>query len=236
MELETTDVVHIKDKDTQDLHKMCTTKKFIWDSKRKKKRFCYGSGGKWHERRLQYPAWGKNYFKCPKMNYFSSQCQNEQQETLSKNTQEPDTFDISMFMTSSGTLKPISWKLELNEITCEKEIDTECSSSLISEKQFYELSNGEALYKKWVIQRLRTNSAEVIIPKGVAILNVKYKRKNILFKNADCTRIGTMFSWKGLTGMCFQLIYLRHTTKLSGSIWIRNFQNCLNQAWVYWKT
>ena len=56
------------------------------------------------------------------------------------------------------------------------EIDTGCSSSLINEEQFNELPNAR-FSKKGVIQRLPTYSGEVIIPKGVANLNVKYKGK-----------------------------------------------------------
>ena len=91
--------------------------------------------------------------------------------------QEQDTYDIPLYMTSSGTLKPYACNLELNEITCEMEIDTGCSSSLTSEKQFNELPNARLSKKAGVIQRLRTYSGEVIIPKEVANLKVKYKRK-----------------------------------------------------------
>ena len=56
------------------------------------------------------------------------------------------------------------------------EIDSGYSSLLISKKDFYELLNAR-LSKRGIIQRLRTYSDAVIIPKGVANLNVKYKGK-----------------------------------------------------------
>ena len=77
-----------------------------------------------------------------------------------------DTYDLPLYMTIFAS------KLELNGISCEMEIDTGCSLSLVSPKQFYELPNSK-LSKKLVIQKLRTYSGEVIIPKGVANLNIK---------------------------------------------------------------
>ena len=77
-------------------------------------------------------------------------------------------------MTSSGTLKPYACKLEWNRFSCEMEIDTWCSSSLISKKQFNELPNVR-VSKKGVIQRLRTISGEVIIHKGVTNVNTTEK-------------------------------------------------------------
>ena len=81
--------------------------------------------------------------------------------------QEQDTYNIPLYMTSSSTLKPYACKLELNGISCEMDINIGCLSSLISEKQFSEE----------VIQRLWAYSGKVIIPMGVANLNVKYKGK-----------------------------------------------------------
>ena len=48
MELATADVVHIKNEDMEDLHKMCTTKQNSAEIK-KGKSFYFGYGGKWHE-------------------------------------------------------------------------------------------------------------------------------------------------------------------------------------------
>ena len=58
------------------------------------------------------------------------------------------------------------------------EIDTGSSSSLISEKQFnYQKQGFIKKIRGGVIQRLRTYSAEDMLPRGVANLNVKYKGK-----------------------------------------------------------
>ena len=59
----------------------------------------------------------------------------------------------------------------LNGIQCQMEIDTGCSSTLISKKQFDLLPNAR-LIKKGTLQRLRTYSGEVIVPNGVANLRV----------------------------------------------------------------
>ena len=89
-------------------------------------------------------------------------------------TQQQDTYYMPLYMTSSCTLKLYACKLELNGISCEMEIDTGCSSSLISEKQFNELLN----------TRLKGGNTEITdlfrwghLPKGVANLNVKSKGK-----------------------------------------------------------
>ena len=106
----------------------------------------------------------------------AKRCKNEQRERLSYYIQKQDIYDIPIYKTSCSTLKPHTCKFELNRINCEMEINTECSSSLISEKQFNEQPNAR-LSKKGVIQRLRTCSGEVIIPKREANLNVKYNGK-----------------------------------------------------------
>ena len=64
------------------------------------------------------------------------------------NTYKKKTYDIPLYMTSPGTLKPYACKLELNGISCTMEINTECSSSLINEKQFNELPNARLTKKK----------------------------------------------------------------------------------------
>ena len=55
MELATADVAHIKNKDTEDIYKMCTTKQSSAEGKRKKS-CVLGCGGKWLKRRIQCPA------------------------------------------------------------------------------------------------------------------------------------------------------------------------------------
>ena len=130
MEMATADVVHIKNKDTEDLHKMCTAKQSSTEIQ-KGKRLCFGCFGKGHDRRIECPALGKICFKCQKKNLFSRQWQNEQRESLSHYMQEQDTYVIPLYMTSSSKLKQYVCKLELNGISCETEIDTGCSSSLI---------------------------------------------------------------------------------------------------------
>ena len=60
MELATANVVHIKEKETDEVNKMCTESNAF---EIQKKKMCFRCGGKWHERRSQYPAWGKTCFK-----------------------------------------------------------------------------------------------------------------------------------------------------------------------------
>ena len=58
MELETANVARIKNKGTEDLHKMCTTKQSSAEIRRRK-RLYFEFNGKWYERRIHCPAWGK---------------------------------------------------------------------------------------------------------------------------------------------------------------------------------
>ena len=60
MELAIGDVAQIKNKDTEDCHKMWTKKAdFSWDSKWE--RLLIGLSVKWHEKRLLCSAWGKMF-------------------------------------------------------------------------------------------------------------------------------------------------------------------------------
>ena len=140
----------------------------------KRKKMCFGCGGKWHERRSQCPAWGKTCFKCNNKNYFSRHCKNEQRGNMSHYIQE--THDMLLLSTRYSNYKPYTCKLELNSVQCEMEIDTGCSSTLISKRQF-DLLPYAKLSKKSTILKLRTYSGGVIIPNGVANLKVKYQGK-----------------------------------------------------------
>ncbi len=71
MELVTADVAHIKNKDMEDLYKMCTTKQ---------RGEAYFGGEKWH---IQCPVWEKIFLNVKRKNHFSRECKNEQRESLS---------------------------------------------------------------------------------------------------------------------------------------------------------
>ena len=165
--------------------KMGATKQISFEIQ-KGKRLCFGFGKKWRERCVQCLGWRKIVLNLERKFIFSRQCKNKQRESLSHYMKEHDTYDIPLYMTSSSTLKPDPGKRDLNIISCEMEIDTKRSSSLLSEKQFYELPNA-----RWAIQRLRTYSGEIILPKAVANLYIKSKGKIVQFKSVGCTRIGT---------------------------------------------
>ena len=47
-----------------------------------------------------------------------------------------ETYDMLLLSTRYSNYKPYMCKLELNGVQYEMEIDTECSSTLISKKQF----------------------------------------------------------------------------------------------------
>ena len=87
-----------------------------------------------------------------------------------------ETHDMLLLSTIYSNYKLNTYKLELNGIQCEMEIDTGCLSTLISKKQF-DLLLYAKLSKKRIIMRLRTYSGGVIIPNGVANLKVKYQGK-----------------------------------------------------------
>ena len=53
MELATANVVHIKEKETDEVNKMCAESNAF---ELQKKKVCFECGGKWHERRSQCPA------------------------------------------------------------------------------------------------------------------------------------------------------------------------------------
>ena len=116
-------------------------------------------------RRSQCPAWGKTCFKSNNKNHFSRHCKNKHYIQ--------ETHDMLLLSTRYSNYKPYMCKLELNGVQCEMEIDTRCSSTLISKRQF-DLLLYAKLSKKRIILRLRTYSDEVIIPNGVANLKVKY--------------------------------------------------------------
>ncbi len=80
MELAMANVALIKEKETDEVNKMCAESNAF---ELQKKKMCFGCGGKWHERRKQCPVWGKICFKCQKKNHFSRHCKNEQRENLS---------------------------------------------------------------------------------------------------------------------------------------------------------
>ena len=84
-----------------------------------------------------------------------------------------ETQDMLLLSTRYSNYKPYTCKLELNGIQCEMEIDTGCSSTLISKRQFDLLPHAK-LSKKRTIPRLRTYLGGVIIPNGVANLKVKF--------------------------------------------------------------
>ena len=86
-ELAIADVVHIKNKDMENLHKMGATKQILVEIKKGKK-LCFGFGEKRFERCVQCPGWRKSCFKSQKNNYFSRQCKNKQRESLSHYTKE----------------------------------------------------------------------------------------------------------------------------------------------------
>ena len=128
MESATANVVHIKEKETDEVNKMCVESNAF---ELQKKKMCFGCGGKWHERRSQCPAWGKTCFKCNYKNHFSRRCKNKQKGNMLHYLQE--THNMLLLSTRYSNYKPYTCKLELNG---EMEIDTECSSTLISKKQF----------------------------------------------------------------------------------------------------
>ena len=100
--------------------------------------------------------------------------ENEQRGNMSHYIQE--TQDILLLSTRYSNYKPYTSKLELNGVQCKMEIDTGCSSTLISKKQF-DLLPYAKLSKKRTILRLQTYTGKVIIPNGVANLKVKYQGK-----------------------------------------------------------
>ena len=87
-----------------------------------------------------------------------------------------ETHDMLLLSTRYSIYKPYMCKLELNGAQCKIEIDTRCSSTLISKRQF-DLLPYAKLSKKRTILRLRTYSGGVIILNGVANLKVKYQGK-----------------------------------------------------------
>ena len=117
----------------------------------KRKKMCFGCGGRWHERCSQCPAWGKTCFKCNNKNHFSRHCKNKQRENMSHYIQE--THDMLLLSTRYSNYKPYTCKLELNGVQCEIEIFTRCSLTLISKKQF-DLLPYAKLSKKRTILRL----------------------------------------------------------------------------------
>ena len=169
MELATANAAYIKEKETDEVNKMCAEFEL-----QKLKKMCLGCDGKWHERRSQCPAWGKTCLKCNNKNHFSRHCKNEQRGNMLHYIQV--THDILLLSTRYSNNKPYTCKLELNGVHCEMKIDTGCSSTLISKKQFDLLSYAR-LSKKRTILRLRTYSGEVIILNKFANLKVKYLGK-----------------------------------------------------------
>ena len=165
IELVSGDMAYIKNQDTEDKWVRQNRVQLRYN----REKGCVLGVVKNGTRDVYSPAWGKTCFKCQKKNPFLKLCKDEPQESLSHNMQGQDTFDIPLYRTSSHTLKSYACKLELNGISCEVEIDTGCSSSLISENSMNYQTQG--------FLRLRTYSGEVIIPKRVAYLNVKYKGK-----------------------------------------------------------
>ena len=79
MELATANVAHIKEKETNEVHKMCA--EYINTFELLKKKMYFGCGGEWHERRLQCPAWRKTCFKSDNKNHFSRHCKINKGET-----------------------------------------------------------------------------------------------------------------------------------------------------------
>ena len=131
MELATANVAHIKEKEMDEVNKMCAESNTF---ELQKKKMCFGCGGKWHERCSQCPAWGKTRFKCNNKSHFSRHCKNKQKGNMSHYIQE--THDILLLSTRYSNYKPYMRKLELNGVQREMEIDTRCSSTLISKTQF----------------------------------------------------------------------------------------------------
>ena len=80
MELAMANVAHIKEKETNEVNKMCAESNAF---ELQKKKVCFGCGGKWHERHSQFPAWGKTCFKCNIKNHFSRHCKNKQRGNMS---------------------------------------------------------------------------------------------------------------------------------------------------------
>ena len=138
MELATANVAHIKEKETDEVNKMCAESNAFELQKKEK---CFGCGGKCHERRSQCPAWGKTCFKCNNKNHFSRHCKNRQRGNMSHYIQE--THDMLLLSTRYRNYKQYMCKLELNGVQCEMEIDTGCSSTLISKRRFDLLLNGK---------------------------------------------------------------------------------------------
>ena len=91
----------VKNKNTEDLHKMCTTNQSLAEIQ-KGKSLCFGSGEKWYERRIQCPAWGKKLVLNVKKKKrifrekWKRNKKNEQPERLSHYMQVPDTLRYTL--------------------------------------------------------------------------------------------------------------------------------------------
>ena len=123
MELVTADVVHIKNKDMEDLHKMCWTKQSSAVIQ-KGKRLCFGCGEKWHERCIQCPAWEKNLSLNVKRKIIFQNGVKSNNGKACHTTCKSKTHSIPLYMTSYSTSKLYVCKLEENGTSCDMEIDT----------------------------------------------------------------------------------------------------------------
>lgn len=119
----------------------------------KRKKNCLGCKGEWYKKHVQCPAWGKICFNCQNIFQDSAKINSEQS---SHNTCKNKTHqDISLYRVTSNAPELYVCKLDLNGISCKREIDTRCSSLLSEEQQFKKLS--KAMFsKKGLIQRLHT--------------------------------------------------------------------------------
>ena len=68
MELAAANLAYIKETETGEVNKMCVVSSTL---ELQKKKMCFWCGVKWHERRSQYPSWGKTCFKCNNKKQFS---------------------------------------------------------------------------------------------------------------------------------------------------------------------
>ena len=80
MELATANVANIKEKETDEVNKMCAESNAF---ELQKKKMCFGCCGKCHERRSQCSACGKTCFKGNNKNHFSRHCKNKRKGNMS---------------------------------------------------------------------------------------------------------------------------------------------------------
>ena len=161
MELATANVAHMKEKETNEVNKMCAESNAF---ELQKKKMCFGCGGKWHERRSQCPAWGKMCSKCNNKNHFSRHCKNKQRGNMWHYIQE--THDMLLLSTRYNNYKPYTCKLELNGVQC----DSDKQDSLT----YYHTQNSLKRGQYWGYRPIQVG---VIILNGIANLKVKYQGK-----------------------------------------------------------